>query len=241
MPGYMIHLAVCEELIRKYNITDENFKASFRIGNIIPDVIQRGEKRLSHFWPDYEIPLLVRKPDLKAFLSMYEDNLKNPYVSGYYTHIKLDRYYLEKYWAKHFRFYNDSGKSEEHYDKVSKVYVTDTDRFYERERFFSDALYYGDYDMTNSYIANRYGISYKECLASVDLFGRLADKNIEIGSVRFEESRQRLLDLFDLKKNTAKHEMVGALPRLNVLNINAIDEMIEAFVEETQIQAIYDS
>ena len=90
MPGYVMHLAACEEIIRRCKITDERFKAFFRIGNIIPDVKDRNKKKDSHFWDASIMDKLVRKPDVDAFLEQYGNCLDDPYILGYYAHLKLD-------------------------------------------------------------------------------------------------------------------------------------------------------
>lgn len=152
MPGYVIHMAVAARLIEEKGITVSSFLNAFLLGNIIPDAMERTAKRNSHFWDDETVSRLNRAPNLDMFLDKYRDKLKDPFVLGYYTHLLLDNMFVKEYWHRHFELLDNELRREEAYDRVSYIRVNKTGTVYPREEFFSDKLYYGDYDRIYPYI-----------------------------------------------------------------------------------------
>lgn len=162
MPGYVMHLAVAEKIIRQCRIIDKKYINEFVIGSIVPDAVERNDKRYSHFWDDDTYGKFERKPNLEMFLAKYKERLCEPYVFGYYCHLYLDRQFMDRYWSRHFKFYDDSMEAEEAFDLVTKVLLTDNNTVYGRAEFFSDKYYYGDYDRLNPYILKKYEVQTPE-------------------------------------------------------------------------------
>ncbi len=157
MPGYVIHMATANRFFEICDIKDKAYKNDFMIGSIAPDVKREGQKKMSHFWSDYAMGDLVRRPELKSFIEKYGERLSEPYVFGYYCHLLLDVRFLDVYWKQHFQFFNKNMHPETGYDRVSHVKVDDNE-VYDRKAFFSSALYYGDYNRMNPYFVKKYNI-----------------------------------------------------------------------------------
>lgn len=99
MPSWIVHLATANEIIKKINIKDEN---SFLIGNLIPDAEKYVIKDFSIYVPykvsHYsEIQIIdgnkEELPNIEKFIKNYKDDLYNPMVLGYLTHILTDYYW----------------------------------------------------------------------------------------------------------------------------------------------------
>lgn len=158
MPGYVMHLAVAEQIIKLCHIVEIEDCNELRIGSIVPDTRKGNEKRKSHFWTDEEYIRFARKPDLHMFLNKYGDRLAKPYVFGYYAHLYLDYKFVKEYWPLHYMFYDKNMQPADIYDAVEWVRYIDTDELVLRRDFFSERYYYGDYDRMNRYMLLHYGI-----------------------------------------------------------------------------------
>lgn len=213
MPGCVMHLAVAEEIIRICNISDCAFINEFKIGSIIPDAHARDEKKITHFWDAKTYNNFQRKPNLNDFLTKYEDRLNEPYVFGYYAHLYFDREYMNKYWAKHFEFYDIYMNPSDVFEEVARVCVTDNNQVYSREEFFSDKLYYGDYDRMNSYVINRYGVK----------LPKLSKPQKDIDEITYEQAYTRLDEIdMHIKNIDSNSQAVNTL----ILSVKEIDELI---------------
>lgn len=82
MPGYIIHLAEAEWILREFEhrfqdilpeqrAVWEAWKEWFRCGALLPDAVVRGEKRKSHFWREEDCEKIILAPDLEAFDRCY--------------------------------------------------------------------------------------------------------------------------------------------------------------------------
>lgn len=152
MPGYVIHMAVASKVLKIKGITDKKYIRDFILGNIIPDAMDRNNKKESHFWDQITYVNLNRVPNLDNFLSKYKSKLDDPFILGYYTHLMLDNLFVNEYWKEHFQLLDRHRVEENRYDLVKYIKVIADDSVYDREKFFSDQLYYGDYDRMYPYI-----------------------------------------------------------------------------------------
>ncbi len=208
MPGYVMHLAVCEEIIRRHGMDDEACKAAFRIASIVPDAVDTTKKKISHIWTGDIEKKFVRRPDIDSFRKNYGSYMNNPFVYGYYIHLLMDCYYLDGYWAKHFRFYDREMKPATLYDDV-KFIKLDGKKVYSREEFFSDKYYYGDYDRMNNYIIQKYNISYLKIKESADIF--FAEDNkyakaVDYFGLDVDFLKKRVYEMIDVMNYTAGDE-----------------------------------
>lgn len=83
MPGYVIHLAIGKEYIRRNSINNEE---EFLKGVIMPDLL---DKRTSHFGN------ASSNPDFSEFLKV--NSLDSEYNQGYYLHLITDYLFYNKY------------------------------------------------------------------------------------------------------------------------------------------------
>lgn len=86
MPGYVVHIAIAQEYLKKHN---QNFSGEFIEGSIYPDLIS--DKSKSHYGksPAYT--------NLKSFLA--NNKINTDFQKGYFLHLVTDylfyNYYLD--------------------------------------------------------------------------------------------------------------------------------------------------
>ena len=97
MAGYVIHLAIAEEYLRKHKDIKEDYE-EFIKGVIYPDSVT--DKSLTHYG------IKSSKVILKDFL---QDNaINNSYMRGYFLHLITDYLFYNKYLEKFSKdIYND--------------------------------------------------------------------------------------------------------------------------------------
>ena len=97
MAGYIIHLAVAEEYIRKHENEIQNYK-DFIKGVIYPDSVS--DKSLTHYG------IKSSKVNLRSFIEKNE--IKTCYNKGYFVHLYTDYLFYNKF-LKYFskEIYND--------------------------------------------------------------------------------------------------------------------------------------
>lgn len=212
MPGYVIHLALAEKILRDCN-ADYDFANRFRLGSMAPDTIKREDKKESHFWSDDMFRLFVRKPDLDAFMYEYERKMSDPFVLGYYAHLVLDIDFLDIYWKKHFDFRNDDNEPALLYDDVTKVYIKETGNSYSRQLFLSDEMYYGDYDRMNEYFIGKYKL--QKPIVDIKEFPIK-----ELESVKTYEALQKMSSVFD------REVYENNIPQLKVFKLEDMEKLI---------------
>ena len=100
MPSHKIHLAIAKKLNEKLNLDLD----LFMLGNVLPDIC-RENHRLSHYQNLDKKVFCFADPD--KFLSKHKNELDNPIMLGYLTHILADRFYNE-YIFKNFYVYDDN-------------------------------------------------------------------------------------------------------------------------------------
>ena len=97
MAGYVIHLAVAEEYLKKHNNIKEDYN-EFIKGVIYPDSVT--DKSLTHYG------IKSSKVILRDFLQ--ENEIKDSYMRGYFLHLVTDYLFYNKYLEKFSKdIYND--------------------------------------------------------------------------------------------------------------------------------------
>ena len=86
MPGYVIHLAVAEQYLRKHKNNKENYE-DFIEGVIFPDSVK--DKSLTHYGNGSS------NSNLYKFLE--ENKLDNSFKKGYFIHLLTDYLFYNKY------------------------------------------------------------------------------------------------------------------------------------------------
>jgi hypothetical protein len=101
MPSWGIHLYIAKKVNEKLKINDYN---SFLIGNIIPDInnghlVPNVSKIIGHRKTHYNLDGKLIKNgkkifyDIEGFVNENKENLQNPIVIGYISHLLTDEYW----------------------------------------------------------------------------------------------------------------------------------------------------
>lgn len=109
MPAWGMHLLIAKKVSEKINIKDYN---SFLIGNIVPDinngyVIPNVSKIITHkdthYYTEekYKNTNKVMYYNVKKFVNDNKENINNPIVIGYITHLLTDLYWNDLTYEKH--------------------------------------------------------------------------------------------------------------------------------------------
>jgi len=106
MAGYVIHLAIGQEYIRRYN-GDIKDKEEFLKGIVAPDGTNNNKK--AHYG---EKDLIE---SLKNFLEQNKEQLSTDYIKGYFLHLFTDYIFYGKYFSR--------GHYYEDYDRTNKVVI----------------------------------------------------------------------------------------------------------------------
>lgn len=115
MPSIAAHMAVAKLVSEKLNINDPVFIK----GNLLPDIINSND---SHHKIHGKYFLI---PDISYFKDKLD--LKNKLYLGYYTHLLLDKYFLEDYLPKYTKDINNfsNGIIYKEYDLINYKIVKD--------------------------------------------------------------------------------------------------------------------
>lgn len=87
MPGYVVHIAIAKEYLRKHNI---KYSKDFILGSVAPDFTDIKSKTHYGKSPAYT--------NLKNFLS--ENDINTEYTKGFFLHLVTDYLFYNKYITK---------------------------------------------------------------------------------------------------------------------------------------------
>lgn len=101
MPSWKIHLKVASNIKEKLNIYEE--KDKFMIGNIIPDmysayIMKNMSQNIPYDVSHYATPVIINGarfvlPDYEKFKNIHLENIKDPLVLGYLSHLMADHFF----------------------------------------------------------------------------------------------------------------------------------------------------
>ena len=94
MPSWPVHFAVAKEVNKKFKL-DEDL---FYYGNILPDVDSKfniSRYKTHYYGIPFDFCPNEEEIDINRFLNDYKNNLDNPLILGYYSHLLTDNYFNE--------------------------------------------------------------------------------------------------------------------------------------------------
>ena len=165
MPGYIIHLAEAEIVIRKLRESDflkkysDEWERRFLWGCLAPDAEGKDKKESTHFWNQRESGD-VKLPDLSSFVEKYADKLrkrnKYPEIFGYFTHLYLDRMFWDDYVKNNVQLTDKAGfvTNSHSVAKFFKPYKCKQELTLDLFRKYL----YEDYTQLNYYLSGKYPI-----------------------------------------------------------------------------------
>ena len=165
MPGYILHLTAAEIFLRSLekrsgkSAWTEQEKADFRAGNLMPDTVK--EKSSSHFRSRETDGDIVQYPILPEFLKKYGRLLGDKSCLGYYFHLYIDYRFFSEFLEDIVRFYDAEGHEEKKKERICTARILKSNLCVTPREFFSESYYYGDYTKMNTWLANRYSLSFE--------------------------------------------------------------------------------
>ena len=172
MPGYIIHLAEAELILKK--LQDKNihpakeWKQQFQYGALLPDAVSGSGKKKSHFWREADMDQIVIAPDLEAFMKQYSCHLQknpsmfscaslpDPLLCGYLAHLHLDQCFFGRYFDRCVEFIDENGTPQKQFQKIHAARIRKSQKVVSLEQFFSNEYLYGDYTKLNHYFVEKY-------------------------------------------------------------------------------------
>lgn len=162
MPGYIIHLSEAEIVLQKMEAAGarytERWKETYRWANLIPDAVK--EKAFTHFWREDHRAHFINAPDICRFEKKYGYELRHrdnyPDIFGYYTHLYLDRMFLEHYLKARIRMWDLHGCPTDSYSEAAQVRIEGSEEEMTLRQVFSASCLYDDYTKLTPYLWQRF-------------------------------------------------------------------------------------
>lgn len=248
MPGYIIHLAEAELILKK--LQDKNihpakeWKQQFQYGALLPDAVSGSGKKKSHFWREADMDQIVIAPDLEAFMKQYSCHLQknpsmfssaslpDPLLCGYLAHLHLDQCFFGRYFDRCVEFIDENGTPQKQFQKIHAARIRKSQEVVSLEQFFSNEYLYGDYTKLNHYFVEKYKLEIP--VYPTDVWDDRTDSvsnnevdnisNNEVGSVSNSHMNDRL-------------DGMGKIPECKVKEVRfedlqAVLESLTGFLEE---------
>lgn len=248
MPGYIIHLAEAELILKK--LQDKNihpakeWKQQFQYGALLPDAVSGSGKKKSHFWREADMDQIVIAPDLEAFMKQYSCHLQknpsmfssaslpDPLLCGYLAHLHLDQCFFGRYFDRCVEFIDENGTPQKQFQKIHAARIRKSQKVVSLEQFFSNEYLYGDYTKLNHYFVEKYQLEIP--VYPADAWDDRTDSvsnnevdnisNNEVGSVSNSHMNDRL-------------DGMGKIPECKVKEVRfedlqAVLESLTGFLEE---------
>lgn len=159
MPGFILHLTSAKMLLNQlpdhphfpYMIASEN---DFMTGSLLPDAT--ANKNRTHFRNLLYADKMMLWPDLKRFLSSYQNQLSNDLYLGYYFHLYIDKRFFKDYIPQIVSFYDKEGKITDIRNEICSVLIHKSNQCISLTDYLSEKYYYGDYTKMNRYLVEKY-------------------------------------------------------------------------------------
>lgn len=229
MPGYIIHLAEAEMILKRLleskdsEMCTEEWQDRFRRGCLLPDSKDK-EKETTHYWNSGDAGTKVRLPDIALFTREHWRQLvqrgKYPEVYGYFVHLCLDRLFFEKYLPEHIRFLDSRGYPVQSYKWTEGGIIQKSSEGVFLDELFSSDFLYGDYTKLNSYFIDKYQIK-------IPRNDETYTPNCKIKDTLFGMSLKDILDRLDIYYVESRN----ADKKSNISNLKVLDlESLERFL-----------
>ncbi len=155
MPGYIMHLAEGQIILDKLKQMDIDFSVSeneFLLGTILPDAV--ADKELTHFRPASQKNRITKYPDIPRLFCACKGSRLSACDLGILAHLHMDARYVTDFWPHYFTFLDANHSYTTITADINHVLIYAGDRKMPLKQFFSDAWFYGEYDILNPYIIN---------------------------------------------------------------------------------------
>lgn len=100
MASWNIHLSIAKKVNEQLKLN----KDLFYFGNLIPDVDKDSSigRYNTHYYDDIPFPSCPKEKmiNIEKFLNDYKEDLDNPLILGYYSHLLADNYYNNIVYSK---------------------------------------------------------------------------------------------------------------------------------------------
>ena len=154
MPSWSVHLAIAKKVNKTLNLNED----LFLYGNLIPDV-DKGTKitRYEAHYYNEKLPFPTcpqeKMIDINKFLNIYKNQLNNPLILGYYSHLLTDQFYNEKvYTSKWVQDDNNNIIGIRFNNKILKIDIDDKKRLKRKYKHIDFELY-GKYLFNDGYVS----------------------------------------------------------------------------------------
>ncbi len=231
MPGYIIHLAEAEMIIKRLlksedsEMCSEEWQDRFRRGCLLPDSKDE-KKETTHYWNHGDECAKVRLPDIELFIKEHWRQLTQrriyPEVFGYFVHLYLDRLFFEKYLPEYIRFLDSRGYPVQSYKWTEGGIIQKSSEGVFLDELFSSDFLYGDYTKLNSYFIDKYQIK-------IPRNDETYTPNCKIKDTLFGMSLNDILDRLDIyyvESRNADHKNNSS--NLKVLDLESLERFLRS-------------
>lgn len=204
MAGTIVHLAISNEIKKKYNFSDR-----FLFGSIMPDIRKRicEDRDATHYIEEIYLGNnnIKRLPNLERYIKENKEKIaqKDEYVLGYFAHLVQDRIWFDKYISRFVEFKADT---------LEVVYMYSEERMVEREYWVKQM--YNDYAKLEQYVLDKFNLDKN------DIVQRML---MQTSDYKVKETIKSELRDFDIDKKIKRE----------VLTQNQMDEYFEESIKET--------
>ena len=204
MAGTIVHLAISNEIKKKYNFSDR-----FLFGSIMPDIKKRicENRSITHYSEKIYLQNngIKNLPNLEKYIKENKEKIeqKDEYALGYFAHLIQDRIWFDKYISRFVEFKADT---------LEFVYMYSEERMVEREYWIKQI--YNDYAKLEKYVLNKFNLDKN------DIVQRML---MQTNDYKVKETIKSELRDFDIDKKIKRE----------VLTKDQMDEYFKECIKET--------
>jgi hypothetical protein len=102
--------------------------------------------------------MITKYPDMEGFLHAHKKDILSPIDMGIMAHLHMDAVYVTDFWPKYFNFQNEYGRKTNDTREHLFAHIHKSGEIIPLENFFSSKYFYGEYDILNPYIMEKYNV-----------------------------------------------------------------------------------